>query len=74
MEGIKINNNESCMEKNMARMCKNTDAEVNFLPEIRQNILDLAHDLGFEGLNERDVLDLLEADREPLSYEELIQL
>ncbi|XP_067143383.1 tigger transposable element-derived protein 1-like [Centruroides vittatus] len=53
---------------------KSTDAEVNFLPEIRQNILDLAHDLGFEGLNERDVLDLLEADREPLSYEELIQL
>ncbi|XP_067122117.1 tigger transposable element-derived protein 1-like [Centruroides vittatus] len=53
---------------------KSTDAEVNFLPEIRQNILDLAHDLGFEGLNERDVVDLLEADREPLSHEELIQL
>ena len=31
-------------------------------------------DLGFEGLNECDVLDLLEADREPVSYEELIQL
>ena len=31
---------------------KSTDAEVNFLPEIRQSILDLAHDLGFEGLNE----------------------
>ncbi|KAK9498838.1 hypothetical protein O3M35_003394 [Rhynocoris fuscipes] len=53
---------------------KTTDAEVNFLPEVRQNILDLAHDLGFEDLNESDVLDLLAADREPLSYEELIQL
>ncbi|KAK9507140.1 hypothetical protein O3M35_007056 [Rhynocoris fuscipes] len=48
--------------------------EVNFLPEVRQNILDLAHDLGFEDLNESDELDLLAADREPLSYEELIQL
>ncbi|KAK9505082.1 hypothetical protein O3M35_009224 [Rhynocoris fuscipes] len=53
---------------------KTTDAEVNFLPEVRQNILYLAHDLGFEDLNESDVLDLLAADREPLSYEELIQL
>ncbi|KAK9510288.1 hypothetical protein O3M35_005105 [Rhynocoris fuscipes] len=53
---------------------KTTDAVVNFLPEVRQNILDLAHDLGFEDLNESDVLDLLAADREPLSYEELIQL
>ena len=33
-----------------------------------------AHDLSFEDLNESDVLDLLAADREPLSYEELIQL
>lgn len=54
--------------------CVIYDTEVNFLPEIRQDILDVAHDLGFEGLNERDVLDLLEADRESLSYEELIQL
>lgn len=30
--------------KNIARMCvKSTNAEINFLPEIRQNILDLAH-------------------------------
>lgn len=36
--------------------------------------MDLAHDLGFEDLNESDVLDLLAADKEPLSYEELIQL
>ncbi|KAL3290069.1 hypothetical protein HHI36_023438 [Cryptolaemus montrouzieri] len=45
---------------------KSTDVEVNFFPEIRENILDLAHELGFDGLNERDVLDQLEADRKPL--------
>ncbi|KAL3286982.1 hypothetical protein HHI36_001468 [Cryptolaemus montrouzieri] len=74
MEVIEINNNEPCLDKNKARMCKIIDAEVNFLPEIRQNILDLVHDLGIEGLNERDVFDLLEADKKPLAYEELIQL
>ena len=53
---------------------KSTNAKVNFLPKISQNSLDLVHDLGFDGLIVRDVLDLLEADREPLSHEELIQL
>lgn len=74
MEGIKINNNEPCLEKIWSECVKSTDAEVNFLREIRQNILDLAHDLGFQGLFECDVLDLLEADNEPVSYEELILL
>ncbi|KAL3290326.1 hypothetical protein HHI36_023670, partial [Cryptolaemus montrouzieri] len=34
---------------------KSTDADVNFLPEIRQN-MDLGHNLGFEDLNKRYVL------------------
>lgn len=53
---------------------ESADAEVNLIHEIMQNILDLAHYLSFEGLNERDVLDLLEADREPISYVETKQL
>lgn len=53
MEGIKVNNNETRLEK------KCTDAKVYFLSEIRQKFLDLAHYLGFKGLNECDMLDLL---------------
>ena len=41
--------------------------EVNFFPEIRQNIVNQAHNLGCEGLNKRDIL-LFETDMKPLSY------
>jgi len=44
------------------------------ISDFRKNILTLANGLGFVNLEERDVIDLLDADREPLSYEELIQL
>ncbi|KAL3275252.1 hypothetical protein HHI36_020021 [Cryptolaemus montrouzieri] len=61
MEIIEITNNDSCLE--------------NIWPEkvLMQKIISFLN-LGFEGFNKRNVLDLLEADKEPLSYEELFQL
>ena len=53
---------------------KSANAVVTFLPQNRKTGSDLADDLSFEGLNERYVLDLVEANREPLSYEEVIRL
>ena len=52
---------------------KTNKPEVDSLSEIRQNILILGCHLGFEDLEEGDLVGLLEADREPLSNEELIQ-
>ena len=51
---------------------KTEDSEGDSLSEIRQTILNLANDLGFEDLEEVDVLDILNADREPLSHKELV--
>ncbi|KAK9731886.1 DDE superfamily endonuclease [Popillia japonica] len=50
---------------------KSNEPEVSSLSEIRQN---LSNNLGFEDLEEGDLVDLLDADREPLSNDELIQL
>ena len=52
---------------------KTEDSEVDSLSEIRKTILNLANDLGFEVLEEVDVLDILNADREPLLHEEQVQ-
>ncbi|KAK9731337.1 hypothetical protein QE152_g13737 [Popillia japonica] len=50
---------------------KTNEPEVSSLSEIRQNILNLAKNLGFEDLEEGNLVDLLDADREPLSDDEL---
>lgn len=55
-------------------MHKTNEPKVNSLSKIRQNMLNLANNLGFEDLKEGDLIDFLDADREPLSNEELIQL
>jgi hypothetical protein len=52
---------------------KTNEPEVDSISEIRQNILILGSHLGFEDLEEDDLIGLLDADREPLSNEELIQ-
>ena len=54
--------------------CIQSHEEVESLSKIRENILNLANDIGFENMEESDLIDLLDADREHLSNEELIQL
>ncbi|KAL3269929.1 hypothetical protein HHI36_008986 [Cryptolaemus montrouzieri] len=65
--GLDLSNNEPCLKKIWSECVKSTYTEVKFLPENRHNILDLVHDPGYEGSNERDVLDLPEADREHIA-------
>lgn len=52
----------------------NSDSEFESLYEIIQNILNLANELGFKEVKERDVINLLDVENEPLSNEELLQL
>lgn len=59
MKEIKLTTMNHVWNKIWSEYVKSIDAEINFLLGIRQIVSDLAQDLGFEGSNERDVLDLL---------------
>ena len=60
MEGIKINQNEPSLEKNVATCIKSNEPKFNSLSEIRQNILILASNFSFEDLEEVNFIVLLE--------------
>ena len=70
MEGIEIKHNEACLEKDITRMHKNWRS---WSWNTTNHIEPVVNDLGFEDLEEVDVLDLLNADIESLSHEELVQ-